>query len=175
MKRMVAGALAVLSSAAPAEVVSSRDNGFQVRHDVELSVPPAAAFAAFGRIGDWWDKEHTYSGDARNMTLALTPGGCFCERLPKGGGIEHMRVAFVDPGKRIVMTGSLGPLLYDATAGVMDVTFEETKGGTKVILIYKVAGFANGGADKVAPIVDKVLGLQIGRFKSDKTPGRSYQ
>ena len=53
--------------------------------------------------------------------MSLSPGGCFCERLPNGGGIEHMRVAFVDPGKRLVLTGSLGPLLYQATAGVMDV------------------------------------------------------
>ena len=35
-----------------------------------------------------------------------------------------MRVTYVDPGKRIVLTGSLGPLLYEATAGVMDVQFE---------------------------------------------------
>ena len=32
-----------------------------------------------------------------------------------------MRVTYVDPGKRIVLTGALGPLLYEATTGVMDI------------------------------------------------------
>ncbi len=34
-------------------------------------------------------------------------------------------------GKRVVLTGSLGPLLYDATAGSMDVQFEKIAGGTQ--------------------------------------------
>ena len=72
-----------------------------------------------------------------------------------------MRVGYVDPGKRVVLTGSLGPLLYEATAGVMDVKFERIAGGTKVTMDYSVAGFANGGADKLAPLVDSVLAEQI--------------
>jgi hypothetical protein len=99
------------------------------------------------------------------MSLALSPGGCFCERLPNGGGIEHMRVSYIDPGKRIVLTGSLGPLLYEATAGVMDLQFERSAGGSKVTLDYKVAGFANGGAEKLAPLVDSVLGEQFKRYR----------
>ena len=43
------------------------------------------------------------------MTLQMRPGGCFCETLDGGGGIEHMRVTYVQPGERIVLTGSLGP------------------------------------------------------------------
>ena len=54
-------------------------------------------------------------------SLDPRPGGCFCEPLEGVGGIEHMRVTFVQPDERIVLTGSLGPLLYEATSGVMDV------------------------------------------------------
>ena len=72
--------------------------------------PPSA------RSAQWWSKDHTYSGDAARMSLQLRPGGCFCETLDGGGGIEHMRVTFVQPGERVVLTGSLGPLLYEATA-----------------------------------------------------------
>ena len=68
-------------------------------------------------------------------------------------------------GKRVVLTGSLGPLLYDATAGSMDVQFEKIAGGTKVTMDYKVAGFADGGADKLAPVVDGVLGAQFKRYR----------
>ena len=76
------------------------DHGFEVQHSVNLVVPQPKAFAAFGQVGQWWSKEHTYSGDAARMSLQLRPGGCFCEPLDGGGGIEHMRVTYVQPGER---------------------------------------------------------------------------
>ena len=114
---VIAAGLAFAPAAAQAEIVSSGPNGFHVRQTMQLVVPQEVAFAAFGRVGSWWNKDHTYSGDSANLSLSLSPGGCFCERLPNGGGIEHMRVTYADPGKRAVLTGSLGPLLYDATGG----------------------------------------------------------
>lgn len=165
MRWIAAALVALVPASAGAEVVSAGANGFHLRHEVQLVTPPARAFDSFRQVGSWWDKEHTYSGDSANLSLALSPGGCFCERLPGGGGIEHMRVAHVDPGKRIVLTGSLGPLLYQATAGVMDVTFERIAGGARVTLDYRVAGFAEGGADKLAPLVDGVLAEQMARYR----------
>ena len=76
-----------------------------------------------------------------------------------------MRVAYVEPAKRLVLTGSLGPLLYEATSGVMDVQFERIAGGTRVTLDYKVSGFAAGGAERLAPLVDRVLGTQMSRYR----------
>src|ERR1700752_2914247 len=113
MRSFIALALLAVSSPAAADVVSASSNGFEIRHTVPLVVKPEIAFRAFGNLPAWWDPQHTYSGKAANLSLALTPGGCFCERFPDGGGIEHMRVIYVDPGKRILMTGSLGPLLYE--------------------------------------------------------------
>jgi hypothetical protein len=162
---VVAAGLVCVSGAAQAEVVSSGPNGFHVRQAMQLVVPQEVAFAAFGRVGSWWNKAHTYSGDSANLSLSLSPGGCFCERLPGGGGIEHMRVTYVDPGKRAVLTGSLGPLLYDATIGSMDLQFEKIAGGTRVTMNYRVAGFANGGAEKMAPLVDGVLADQFKRYR----------
>ena len=160
------GALLMHSGSASAEVVSANSNGFHLRHSVQLVVPTSNAWDSFLRVGDWWDDEHTYSGDGANMNLAAAPGGCLCERVPAGGGIEHMRVAYVDPGKRLVMTGSLGPLLYEATAAVMDVQVERIAGGAKITMEYKAAGFATGGADKMAPLVDGVLGEQMRRYRT---------
>lgn len=157
--------LSFLSAPASAEVVSATSNGFQVRQSMQLVAPPAQAYAAFGNVGSWWSGEHSYSGKAENLSMALSAGGCFCERLEGGGGVEHMRISYVDPGKRVVMTGSLGPLLYEATAGVMDVQFERIAGGTRVTLDYRVAGFAKGGAEKLAPLVDSVLAEQFKRYR----------
>lgn len=155
----------LLAAPASAEVVSAGPNGFEVQEAVNLVVPPANAYAAFGQIGLWWNKEHTYSGDAARMSLQLRPGGCFCEPLEGGGGIEHMRVTYLKPGEQIVLTGSLGPLLYQATAGVMDVKFERIAGGTRVTMNYRAAGFAKSDADKLAPLVDQVLADQMKRYR----------
>jgi hypothetical protein len=165
MRIWLFGLLAVSAAPASAEVVSSSPNGFHIRETVQIVVPTPVAYDAFAGLSGWWSAEHTYSGDSKNLRLALSPGGCFCERLTGGGGIEHMRVAYVDPGKRIVMTGSLGPLLYEATTGVMDVQFERIAGGSKITLDYRVAGFAEGGGQKLAPLVDGVLAEQMRRYR----------
>src|SRR5262245_60029360 len=157
--------ISIMASPASAAVVSAGDHGFEVQHSVNLVVPQEAAFAAFGQVGQWWSSEHTYSGDAKRMSLQMRPGGCFCEPLDGGGGIEHMRVTYLQPGERVVLTGSLGPLLYEATAGVMDVKVERIAGGSKVTMNYRAAGFAKGGAAAMAPLVDQVLGEQMKRFR----------
>jgi hypothetical protein len=165
MKYLAAAALLIASSPAAAEVVSASANGFEVRQSVNLVVKPEVALASFGQIGAWWDPEHTYGGKSANLRLDLRPGGCFCETLPDGGGVEHMHVTYVDPGKQVVLTGALGPLLYEAVTGVMDVQVKTAAGGAQLVLDYKAAGFANGGADKLAPVVDKVLAGQLLRYR----------
>jgi len=155
-----------LVAAAPvsAAVVGAGPNGFEVRETVNLVVPPDVAMSSFAELPKWWDPEHTYSGNASNLSFDLRPGGCFCERFPDGGGIEHMRVVFIDPGKHFVLTGSLGPLLYEATTGVMDVQVKRAAGGSQLTLDYKVAGFAHGGGEKLAASVDEVLSGQMSRL-----------
>ena len=165
MRTLFLGSLLLVAAPAAAEVVSAGPNGFEVRHSVNLVIPQQKAFAAFGQVQDWWSKDHTYSGDASRMSLQLRPGGCFCERLDEDGGIEHMRVTYVQPGERAVLTGSLGPLLYEATTGVMDVKVERIAGGSRITMNYRAAGFAKGGAAEMAPIVDKVLGDQMKRLR----------
>ena len=165
MKWAIALALIVAPAAARAEVVGAGGNGFEIRHVIQIVMPTERTFDAFTRVSQWWNKAHTYSGDSANLSLSPQPGGCFCERLPNGGGIEHLRVTYVVPGEQLVLTGSLGPLLYEATSGVMVVQVERIAGGSRLTLNYKAAGFANGGADKLAPLVDQVLGDQVARFR----------
>jgi len=165
MRYLILAGLALIGSPAAAEVVSAGPNGFEVRHSVNLVIPQAKAYSAFSEIQNWWSKDHTYSGDASHLSLQLRPGGCFCERLDNGGGIEHLRVSYVQPGERAVLTGALGPLLYEATAGVMDIKVERIAGGSRITMDYRAAGFAKGGAAEMAPIVDKVLGEQMKRLR----------
>jgi uncharacterized protein YndB with AHSA1/START domain len=159
----LAGLMLFTSAAAQAEVISSTTNGFHLRQTFTVAAPPAQAFAAFGQVSKWWSASHTYGGESSRLSLRLSPGGCFCEQLP-GGGVEHMRVTYVDAPERVVLTGALGPLLFQAVTSVMDVQFEPSGTGSKVTMEYKAAGFAAGGADKLAPAVDGVLAAQMKGF-----------
>lgn len=165
MRVALAIAAILWSAPAAAEVVSSSPNGFHVRYKASLDVPPGTAFSAFTKVTSWWNPDHTYSGKASALSMQIAPGGCFCEKLPNGG-IEHMRVTYVDPGKRLLLTGSLGPTLFEATTGAMDIKFDPQAGGSRVTMDYKLAGFAAGGADKLAPLVDKVLAEQWSRYEA---------
>jgi len=171
MRYLVFAVALALCTPAAAEVVSSDAHGFEVQETVNLVIPVNQAYAAFSRLGGWWSDEHSYSGKAANMQLTLRPGGCFCETIPTGGGVEHMRVSVVQPNERIVLTGGLGPVLYEAATGVMDVRFERIAGGAKVTMNYRAAGFAKGNADKIAPLVDEVLADQLKRYRAYAAKG----
>ena len=158
--------ICTLAQPAAAEVKGASTNGFEVESRVELPMPPAQLYHAFAEVPRWWSGDHTYSGNAANLSLELRPGGCWCEKLPSGGGVEHMRVAYVEPGKRIVLTGSLGPLLAEATTGVMQIAIEPTTAGSSLVMNYRAAGFHKGGAARLAPVVDQVLTAQMTRLRA---------
>jgi uncharacterized protein YndB with AHSA1/START domain len=158
-------AAVLIASPAAAEVKSATPNSFALEYRAELKVPPTRVYQTVGEVARWWNPEHSYSGKAQNLSLDLKAGGCFCERLPSGGGVEHLRVAQVDPGRRVVLTGALGPLLFEAVNGIMDIRIAPLdNGGSSLTLAYRAAGFANGNADELAPMVDKVLSEQVTRL-----------
>ena len=166
IKTAIAGAvLFAFATPAQAEVVSSDPHGFEIRHTANLVVPQPAAFAAIGKVRNWWSKDHTYSGDAANLSLDMRPGGCFCERFD-GGGVEHLRVTYLQPGERITLTGALGPLLFQAVSGVLDIQVERIAGGSRITMNYRAAGFAKGNGATLAPAVDQVLGEQMKRLRA---------
>src|SRR5882762_1709352 len=93
----------------PAEVADSSANGFTVKMIMTIQAPPADVYRRFVRnVGDWWSSDHTYSHDAHNLSIEEKPMGCFCEKLPNQGGVRHLEVVSLFPGKAIGMTGALG-------------------------------------------------------------------
>jgi uncharacterized protein YndB with AHSA1/START domain len=164
-------AAALLASPAAAAVRSATPNSFALEYRAELKVPPTRVYQTVGEVARWWNPEHSYSGKAQNLSLDLRAGGCFCERLAGGGGIEHLKVAYVEPGRRVVLTGALGPLLFEAVNGVMDLTIEpRSDGGSTLTMTYRAAGFASGNGDKLAPLVDRVLAEQVARLARAANP-----
>jgi hypothetical protein len=164
MRALLIASTLLTAAPAAAEVKSASANGFSLEHKAVVPVAPERLFGNIGQVSRWWNPEHSYSGKAESLSMDLRAGGCFCEKLPGGGGIEHLRVVYVDPGKRAVLTGALGPLLYDAVSGVMDIQVKPSANGSELTMSYKAAGFASGGADKLAPLVDRVIGEQFQRL-----------
>lgn len=158
---------------APAAVVDSTRAGFLVRSEAVVHAAPDSVYRALtGRIGAWWDPEHTFSGEARNLSLDAKPGGCFCETLPQGGGVRHLTVVFASPGRRLRLTGALGPLQGAGVAGSLTWSLTPAPAGTKVELEYSVGGYFPGGLAALAPLVDVVLGGQLARLKRFVETGR---
>ena len=158
--------LASASRGVLAEVADSSPNGFTVKLSVTVKAPPDEAYRTLIRIGDWWSSSHTFSGNSHNLSIEDKPMGCFCEKLPDGGGVRHLEVVYVSPGKKLVMTGGLGPLQSIASAGSMTIEVTAAEGGAKVRLSYTVAGYQPAGMTTWAAPVDTVLAEQLTRFKN---------
>ncbi|WP_341502660.1 SRPBCC family protein [Gallaecimonas sp. GXIMD4217] len=168
MKRLILP-LALLAGAAQAEVLSAADNGFAIQHQVLVPVAPEKAYAQFLRVGQWWDGEHSWFGDASKFSIQPRAGGCFCE-IDGDRQVLHMTVTYVDPGRELRMVGGLGPLQMMGLSGGMAWQFEAVEGGTRIRHSYAVSGYAEGGLSKLAVVVDRVQGHQLERLRARLTP-----
>ncbi len=95
---------------AKADVVDSAANGFTLKLVLNIQAAPDEVYRSLLRPADWWNPQHTFSGDAHNLSIEPKPLGCFCEKLTDGGGVRHMEVVYLQPGKTLRMLGALGPL-----------------------------------------------------------------
>ncbi len=173
MRILVVGLLGfALAAPAAAEVVDAQPSGFEVHETAQVAAPPERVYAAIGQIGQWWMSQHTYSGDAKNLSLDLHVGGCFCERLADGGGTGHMVVDMVQPNQLVRLAGALGPLAGTGGTGHMAIRLAPKDGGTAVDLTYDFGGYGKGGLAHWAVPVDGVLGEQVARLKRYVETGR---
>jgi uncharacterized protein YndB with AHSA1/START domain len=143
MRYLVCSLLALATPLA-AEVRSTSDIGFAVEKTVTVQALPAQVFAALTKPSLWWNSAHSWSGDARNLTLDLRAGGCFCERLPKvRGEVEHARVVHLVP-----------------------LTWTLKRDGDKTVITqsYVVGGYLRQGAKTLSAPVDGVLSEQLTRL-----------
>lgn len=179
MKKSARGAVLALAAwgvaltgAAEAKVQEVSERGIVLRYVAHVPVGPEETWAVLVKPSQWWDSEHTYSGDAANLTLDSRPGGCFCEVLPAAagaegglrGGVEHMRAIYVDKGRALRLSGALGPLQADAAVATLTFQFKPDETGAQVLVEYVVGGYFRGDPAKLAPMFDGVLGEQVGRL-----------
>jgi uncharacterized protein YndB with AHSA1/START domain len=161
MRSVAIGVLLLLGTPCLAAVKQSAPEGFIVEHKLSIAASPAQAWAALGQPARWWPKEHTWSGDAANLSLKLELGGCFCERW-KDGGAEHGRVIMLRRNQLLRLQAALGPMQDMAVSGVLSIALAAKDEGTEATVTYRVSGTPAHGFDKMATVVDQVIGLQFG-------------
>lgn len=174
MRIMIAAAcFALAAGAAQAEIAERTDTGFRTRNAIEIAATPAKTYAALADIGRWWDSAHTYSGQASNLSLKLEPGACFCEALPKGGGVRHGVVALAWPEQGVLrLEAALGPLQGEGAVGALTFTIKPKGEGVEVVQTYHVGGLRPASAKAFPDPVDQVLKTQLTRFAKYVATGR---
>jgi hypothetical protein len=173
MRIVVAGALAALMlvGAANAEVVEQTDTGFRTRNVAEISASADRVYSALGDVGSWWNGAHSYSGSAANLTLFLSPGACFCERVGVGGA-QHGVVVLALPGRLLRINGAVGPLQDEGASASLTFAITAKGAGVEVVQTYHVGGMRSGAAKGFAAPVDLVVREQLMRFEKYVETGR---
>jgi uncharacterized protein YndB with AHSA1/START domain len=163
----LAGLAALAGGDARCDVLEATPGGFAVKTTVTIAASrPRIYDALVQAVGRWWDPAHTYSGDAKNLSIDARPGGCFCERLADNGGVQHAMVVLAIPAKTLRLVGGLGPLQDSGLQGSLTWDLADREGGTEATLAYSVGGYRQGGLQSLAPLVDAVLSTQLRRLKS---------
>lgn len=164
-------ALALLAAApAAADVTGGGPDSFVSRHEVVVKASPTEVWLALISPSGWWTSEHTWSGDAANLTLTPQAGGCFCEKIPEvdepgrftlEGSVEHMRVIQAYPEVALRMQGALGPLQSEPVTGILTIAISKVEQGTRIVWEYNVGGPMRYELPVIARAVDGVMGLQV--------------
>jgi uncharacterized protein YndB with AHSA1/START domain len=164
--------LASIAMPACADTGNVTPNGFTSIFRDEVKASPTDVWRAVVQLPQWWSGQHSYSGQASNMSLNAQAGGCWCERWGDGQSVQHGQVVQVQPGRALRLYANLGPLQELPVTGVLTFTIAMQETKTILRVTYRVSGPPDVGLDKLAPVVDQVIGQQFKRLKSLAETGK---
>ena len=171
----------IFSPSCLAKVNYADNSGFSITNTSESAAPIEAVYSHFiQQVDKWWPKDHTWWKGT--LSIDEQAGGCFCE-VTQTASAAHMQISYVEPNKKVVMTGGLGPLQEMGISGALTWEFstmeesassnEETKRKfspkTKVTLTYHASGnihfsgqrASSEDAANLVKVVDKVQAQQL--------------
>ncbi|APD94014.1 hypothetical protein BM523_08440 [Alteromonas mediterranea] len=171
----------IFSPSCLAKVNYADNSGFSITNTSESAAPIEAVYSHFiQQVDKWWPKDHTWWKGT--LSIDEQAGGCFCE-VTQTASAAHMQISYVEPNKKVVMTGGLGPLQEMGISGALTWEFsnmeesassnEETERTfstkTKVTLTYHASGnihfsgqrASNEDAANLVKVVDKVQAQQL--------------
>lgn len=171
LKSLLLAAILLTAAAVHAEIVSSSATHFVLRHEAATPLPPEAAWERLVDPAVWWHPDHTYSGDAANLSLELTAGGLWREDWD-GGSVAHGRVLMVASGKSLRMEAPFGPLQAVGAYTIWTITIQPAEAGRGSLVIFDeiATGPPTAKLDELAPAVDYVKGEALRRLAAPVAP-----
>ena len=163
---IVTALLLLISHNAKAIVSTQSKEHFLIKIETTIKAPREEVYQQFLKIGQWWESNHTWVGDASKMHIEPKANGC-CGEVNGDKEALHMVISTVIPNQNVQMVGGLGPLQSMAVQGHMSWSFKEpAKGMTTLSMTYLVKGFVGEESEMMAKAVDSVLNTQIKNLES---------
>lgn len=153
-----------LPFAAQAEVVTATKDHFTLKLEAESDLSPEDVWTRLIVPADWWQGDHSYSGDAANLSLDPVAGGVWREDWD-GGSVWHGTVLQAKPNKVLSLSAPFGPLQGLAVQSVWTITLTPNEtGGTHIRFDHVTNGTEASNLDELAPAVDFVKSEALKRL-----------
>ncbi len=153
----------LMSVSVNAEVISASDTHFLLKLESTSALAPDDLWQRLINPASWWHPDHTFSGDANNLTLIAKAGGLWREAW-SGGSVVHGRVMLVQTGRVLRMEAPFGPLQAAGAYVVWTISLKPEEEGTRVVFDLSAVGPAGAALDKLAGAVDGVKTEAISRL-----------
>lgn len=141
---------------ASAEVITSAPDHFTLKLEAQSELSVSETWARLIEPSEWWQSDHTYSGDAHNLSLEPQAGGLWREDW-EGGSVWHGTVLQAQPGQTLVLSAPFGPLQGLAVTSIWTISLAPIEGGgTQITFDHVTNGTDASGLDALAPAVDFV-------------------
>ena len=109
--------IAICALPSKADINYADNAGFSITNVSESNAPINDVYTQFiEQVDMWWPKDHTWWKG--KLHIDEKAGGCFCETTDTASA-AHMQVSVIEPNKKVVMTGGLGPLQEMGVTGAL--------------------------------------------------------
>ncbi len=151
----LAGLLTALAPVAGAEVVSSSDTSYVLRHEASTDMSPEELWKRLVNPASWWSAEHSYSGDADNLSLDPRAGGLWQETWDNNA-VAHGQILTILEGQVLRLEAPFGPLQAMGAYVIWTITLQPDGEGCLVVFDEIANAPAGSNLAQVAPAVDDV-------------------
>lgn len=167
MKQLLAIAACLLATAqAHAEVIEVASGHYVLKHEARSELGPEDLWARLINPATWWHPDHTYSGNAGNLSLEPVAGGLWREEW-QGGSVLHGQVLNAVPGQLLRLDAPFGPLQGMGVSVVWSISIQADGTGSLVTFDEIANGSAASKLDALAPAVDFVKSEAIKRLTAN--------
>lgn len=164
MRKILALAIGLVATTQThADVVEASGDHYVLKHEGRSTLSPADLWARLIKPETWWHPDHSYSGDAGNLSLEPVAGGLWREEW-EDGSVLHGEVLNAVPGKLLRLDAPFGPLQGMGVSVVWTISIKADGTGSLVTFDEIANGSASSKLDALAPAVDGVKGEAMRRL-----------